>query len=48
MKMQLLGTAMGVALFGSAQAGFQPAPEIGNSVSLVCHPPWIAPTAIQS
>jgi hypothetical protein len=39
MKKQLLGTAMGAALFGSAQAGFQAPPDIGSSVNLVCRPP---------
>ena len=48
MKKQLLGTAMGVALFGSAQAGFQAPPDIGSSVNLVFVPPWIAMTAIPS
>ena len=39
MKKLLLATAMSVAVFGSAQAGFQAAPDIGSSVYLVCRPP---------
>jgi hypothetical protein len=30
---------MSVTLLGTAQAGFQAAPEIGTSVYLVCRPP---------
>ena len=39
MKKLLLATAMSVAILGSAKAGFQAAPDIGSSVSLVCRPP---------
>jgi hypothetical protein len=39
MRALLTATFMCLALIGRADAGFQPAPEIGNSVSLVCHPP---------
>jgi hypothetical protein len=39
MKKILLATAMSVAVFGSAKAGFQAPPDIGSSVSLVCRPP---------
>jgi hypothetical protein len=39
MKKFLLATAMSVIVFGSAQGGFQAAPDIGSSLYLVCRPP---------
>jgi hypothetical protein len=39
MRALLTAACLGLALIGRADAGFQPAPDIGNSVSLVCRPP---------
>ena len=39
MKALLLVTAMSVSVLGTAQAGFQAAPDIGSGVYLVCRPP---------
>jgi hypothetical protein len=39
MKKLLIVTAMSVTVLGTAQAGFQAAPDIGSGVYLVCRPP---------